>query len=118
MGQGSKRTSEARREGFASAQKDNAGGTVTITQNRKHNTMKSKGNWKADLRPMLAKLPDTFTTANAYQFEARLAKLHPENQNVRPKIRQLLQQLRDDGDLTQAKPGEWTKTDLFKRSMP
>jgi type II restriction enzyme len=32
-----------------------------------------------------------------YAFEARLKALHPKNQNVRPKIRQQLQVLRDLG---------------------
>jgi len=40
---------------------------------------------------------DSFTLADAYAFEARLAALYPGNNNVRPKIRQQLQVLRDRG---------------------
>jgi type II restriction enzyme len=32
-----------------------------------------------------------------YRFENRLAGLHPQNRNIRPKIRQQLQVLRDRG---------------------
>jgi len=38
-----------------------------------------------------------FTLDEVYGFEERLAKLYPGNQNVRPKIRQQLQFLRDRG---------------------
>ncbi len=40
--------------------------------------------------------PD-FTLADIYAFEARLSALYPANNNVRPKIRQQLQVLRDRG---------------------
>lgn len=38
-----------------------------------------------------------FTLQDAYAFEAQLRTLHPNNRNVRPKIRQQLQVLRDLG---------------------
>lgn len=38
-----------------------------------------------------------FTLAEVYAFEARLAAMYPGNNNVRPKIRQQLQVLRDAG---------------------
>lgn len=41
-----------------------------------------------------------FTLADVYGFEPRLAALYPGNRNVRPKIRQQLQALRDAGVLT------------------
>lgn len=40
-----------------------------------------------------------FSIADAYGFEARLSRLYPGNRNVRPKIRQQLQVLRDNGRL-------------------
>lgn len=40
-----------------------------------------------------------FTLSDVYAFEARLAELYPSNKNVRPKIRQQLQVLRDHGYL-------------------
>lgn len=39
----------------------------------------------------------TFTLQEMYKFEDRLQILHPENQNIRAKIRQQLQYLRDKG---------------------
>jgi type II restriction enzyme len=41
----------------------------------------------------------TFTLEEMYSFDARLQKQHPTNHNVRPKIRQQLQMLRDNGIL-------------------
>ena len=38
-----------------------------------------------------------FTLAEVYAFEPRLAAIYPDNRNVRPKIRQQLQVLRDHG---------------------
>lgn len=41
----------------------------------------------------------TFTLNDIYAFEARLSAIYPGNNNVRPKIRQQLQVLRDSGFL-------------------
>lgn len=38
-----------------------------------------------------------FTLAEAYAFAGELARLHPANRHVEPKIRQQLQRLRDLG---------------------
>ena len=38
-----------------------------------------------------------FTLDDVYRFEDRLASIYPGNSNVRPKIRQQLQVLRDQG---------------------
>jgi type II restriction enzyme len=38
-----------------------------------------------------------FTLDEVYAFERQLGDLHPGNQNVKPKIRQQLQYLRDRG---------------------
>ena len=40
-----------------------------------------------------------FTLDDVYAFEPDLARLYPGNNNVRPKIRQQLQVLRDQGFL-------------------
>ena len=40
-----------------------------------------------------------FTLADIYAFEGDLKVIHPENQNIKPKIRQQLQFLRDKGYL-------------------
>lgn len=54
--------------------------------------------WLADVLACVRKLDrETFTLAEVYAFEDHLARLHPENKNIRPKIRQQLQILRDNG---------------------
>jgi type II restriction enzyme len=54
--------------------------------------------WTASLLNLLRQLSgDRFSLSDAYLFETHLAKLYPENSNVRPKIRQQLQVLRDAG---------------------
>jgi type II restriction enzyme len=54
--------------------------------------------WAASLLNLLRQLPgERFSLSDAYLFEADLAKLYPENNNLRPKIRQQLQILRDAG---------------------
>jgi type II restriction enzyme len=47
----------------------------------------------------------TFSLAEVYEHEAYLSALHPGNRNVRPKIRQQLQRLRDLGILQFVSPG-------------
>ena len=54
--------------------------------------------WAASLLNLLRQLPgNRFSLGDAYLFEEHLARLFPENKNVRPKIRQQLQVLRDAG---------------------
>ena len=56
--------------------------------------------WTADVLACVRDLgQETFTLGDIYAFKGRLAELHPRNQNVRPKIRQQLQVLRDQGIL-------------------
>ena len=61
--------------------------------------LESRG-WAADVLACVRDLrQETFTTSDMYAFEGRLGSLHPLNRNVRPKIRQQLQILRDHGIL-------------------
>lgn len=46
-----------------------------------------------------------FTLADIYQFEPRFKQLYPENNTIRYKIRQQLQQLRDAGFVRFVEPG-------------
>lgn len=56
--------------------------------------------WTVDVLTMLSRLRNKeFTLDEAYGFEHLLAELHPRNLNIRPKIRQQLQVLRDLGFL-------------------
>jgi type II restriction enzyme len=54
--------------------------------------------WALDVFACLSRLGKRdFTLADVYLFQEHLAKLHPENNNIQPKIRQQLQVLRDAG---------------------
>ncbi len=58
-------------------------------------SISSRG-WLADVLACVRELnKETFTLDEAYLFEKKLAKLHPKNRHIRPKIRQQLQVLRD-----------------------
>jgi type II restriction enzyme len=58
-------------------------------------TIYSRG-WLSDVLTCVRKLDqETFNLADMYEFEDQLAKLHPRNKHIRPKIRQQLQVLRD-----------------------
>jgi phosphatidylserine/phosphatidylglycerophosphate/cardiolipin synthase-like enzyme len=66
--------------------------------------------WKRDVFECLLKIDnDIFYLEEVYQFEDYLKNLHPENRNVKPKIRQQLQYLRDLGLLEFIKPGVYKK---------
>jgi len=54
--------------------------------------------WMADVLACVRQFDkETFTLADVYAFEMQLARLHPRNKHIRPKIRQQLQVLRDHG---------------------
>ena len=59
-----------------------------------------KRGWTLDVLTLVRSLrKSTFTLREAYSFEKTLSRMHPENRNIRPKIRQQLQILRDLGYL-------------------
>ncbi len=61
--------------------------------------------WLADILRCVEKCFSTFSLTNMYQFEAELAVKHPNNRNIRAKIRQQLQVLRDLGLVEFVSPG-------------
>ena len=59
--------------------------------------------WKSEVRELIEqkwKPSEAFTFIQVYEFEAYFKGLHPSNFNVRDKLYQILQQLRDDKFLT------------------
>jgi type II restriction enzyme len=63
----------------------------------KNQSMQSRG-WMADVLASVRKLDkEIFELSEAYSFEDELARLHPRNKHIGPKIRQQLQVLRDHG---------------------
>ena len=64
--------------------------------------------WTVDVLRVIRELrKPRFSLKDLYGFEAELKNLHPKNFNVRPKIRQQLQVLRDLGLLEFASPGNY-----------
>ena len=58
-------------------------------------TIKQRG-WRLDVLRVIQSLGKTeFATTDAYIFERELEQLHPDNRNIKAKIRQQLQELRD-----------------------
>jgi len=68
--------------------------------------LSAKG-WLNDILVCVRHLDKEFTLGEMYEFEDRLAVLHPHNKHIRPKIRQQLQVLRDNGILEFLKPGTY-----------
>ena len=72
--------------------------------------MNARG-WLLDVLRCVNRIPgETFSLADVYAFEAELARKHPNNRNVRPKMRQMLQVLRDRGFLAFTGRGTYRKT--------
>lgn len=66
--------------------------------------------WTLDVLRIVQSLDrSAFTLADVYAFEQKLAALRPRNRNVRPKIRQQLQVLRDLGLISFAGRGSYLK---------
>lgn len=64
--------------------------------------------WTLDVLRAVRRLGKTeFSLQELYEFESELKSLHPQNQNVRPKIRQQLQVLRDAGLIGFVGPGKY-----------
>jgi len=54
--------------------------------------------WTLDVLRVIRRLgKQDFSLKEVYEFESELKELHPRNENIRPKIRQQLQVLRDLG---------------------
>lgn len=52
---------------------------------------------------------DMFSLTDVYAFSKELSKMHPDNKNIEPKIRQILQHLRDMGFVKFISPGKYKK---------
>lgn len=54
--------------------------------------------WLMDILNCINEIPSqTFILSDMYRFEERLSLRHPQNNNIKPKIRQQLQFLRNKG---------------------
>jgi len=67
--------------------------------------------WAATILNLLNRLPNgDFVIADVYKFESEMKRLYPNNNNVRPKIRQQLQVLRDAGLIRFLGGGKYERT--------
>ena len=70
-------------------------------------TVKQRG-WRLDVLRVIQSLGKSeFTTTDAYIFERELEQLHPDNRNIKAKIRQQLQELRDRNLLLHLDRNRW-----------
>lgn len=70
----------------------------------------STRSWIVDILYCINKIPKTiFSLEDVYQFESWLASQHPANHNIRPKVRQQLQILRDNNII------EFLGNELYKK---
>jgi type II restriction enzyme len=63
--------------------------------------------WLADVLRCVERCFETFDLSNVYDFESELSAKHPDNHNIRAKIRQQLQVLRDLGFVEFLGEGEY-----------
>ena len=70
--------------------------------------IESRG-WLLDMMQCVEQLPESFTLTDAYKFEAVLKARHPNNNNIKAKIRQQLQVLRDQGIIEFVARGRYRK---------
>ena len=73
------------------------------------NDINARG-WLFDVLACIERLPgSSFKLTQMYAFEDELSIKHPDNNNIRPKIRQQLQVLRDRGIIEFVRPGQYRK---------
>ena len=81
------------------------------------NSLDARG-WLLDVLNCINRIPkEVFSLDEVYQFDQELQMRHPQNNNVRPKIRQQLQALRDKGFLEFLDRGQYRKP-ANKKSSP
>jgi type II restriction enzyme len=66
--------------------------------------------WTLDVFRIIEQLPIEFSLADVYAHEQGLTRVHPGNKNIRPKIRQQLQVLRDMGMIRFLGGGDYLRT--------
>ncbi len=85
---------------------------VHMSQGLKTDNLDVRG-WLMDVLNCVNRVPsDVFTLEEMYVFEEELFEKHPENNNIRPKIRQQLQLLRDKGFISFSGSGTYRKVKL------
>lgn len=65
--------------------------------------------WTSDVLKIVEELPEKFSLNEIYKYENYLKEIYPLNNNIRPKIRQQLQILRDNKIIKFESKGSYTK---------
>ena len=82
---------------------------VSLSSQLATNNLDARG-WLFDVLNCVNRIPsDVFVLDEIYQFDQELRRRHPQNNNIRPKIRQQLQVLRDKGFLEFLGRGQYRK---------
>ena len=82
---------------------------VALSENLSTDNLYARG-WLMDVLKCVNSIPiNEFSLNEMYQFEKYLFEKHPENNNIRPKIRQQLQFLRDKGVIEFLGKGKYRK---------
>lgn len=71
-----------------------------------------ESSWYDDVLSCVQQLGSTFALLQLYGFEEQLSKKHPNNNNVKAKIRQQIQVMRDNNVITMVIPGIYRKNEL------
>jgi len=79
-----------------------------ISSNVRQFSVQNRG-WVSIILSFIDRLPDTFTLSQLYNFENELKTLYPKNHNIRAKIRQQLQIIRDLGLIKFVERGKYQK---------
>jgi len=72
--------------------------------------IESRG-WTSDVLKVVENLTENFSLKDIYKYENYFKQLHPKNKNIRPKIRQQLQILRDNSIVFFLGKGKYKKKD-------
>lgn len=69
--------------------------------------------WLLDVLRCVDRIPEPeFELADLYSFDVELKRRYPDNNNIRPKIRQQVQRLISAGYLRRVEPGRYRKTTI------
>lgn len=73
----------------------------------------SKKDWGNEIINIIRELAVNFSLSDIYKYEEKLKILFPKNKNIKPKIRQQLQILRDAGKIDFLDRGKYKKLDFL-----
>lgn len=79
--------------------------------NNSYNGYKTQSEWNIAMLKLIKKMDTEFTLSDMYKYENRLSNKFPNNNNIKDKIRQQLQILRDNGIIYFIDKGSYKKVE-------